>query len=218
MASDSFVTNHLKDLSDGDLALQLEMMADVLDDHEAYRDQNLPPCITGPPHLREHAAELKHAAAAAKQDESKDPGRLAAARENGIQGINFAAQYVVMFSVHAKNPALLDSLGLETRHRSYTKEAVKKPGDVTKFIVKHTGVTGSISAYVNNWEGKGSVELQICEGNPADEASWRTLNIFHSCRMRVNGLEPAKRCYFRARLRNDLGNGPWSEVVELIIL
>ena len=217
MSYEAFVTHHLKDLSDGDLALQLETMADIFEDHRAYRGLNLPPCIPGPTHLREHSVDVKHAAAAAKLDQSKEAERLLA-REKGVQAITFASQYVVMFSAHEQDPTLLENIGLETRHRSYSKESLKIPEKPSKFIVKHTGVSGSITASVNRWEGKGSVELQICEGDPADETSWRTLDIFHSCRMRANGLEPAKRVYFRARLQNDRGKGPWSEVVELIIL
>jgi len=218
MANDMFVTSHLKDLSDGDLALQLEMSADIFEDHQAYKGKDLPPWIIGAADLRAYAVELKHASAAAKQEEGKVSPRLIAAREKGIQGLMFAYQYVVMFSAHENDPTLLDNIGLETRHRSYSKEPIREPEKLSKFIVKHTGVSGSINASVANWEGKGSVELQICERNPADEASWRTLNIFHSCRMRVDGLEAAKRCYFRVRLRNDAGTGPWSEVFELIIL
>jgi len=219
MSYDVYVISRLRDLSDGDLALQLEIMADILEDHRAYKGQDLPPCIPGPPNFREHSVELKHASAAAQLDENAEPGRIAAVRENSIQDLTFSIQYVVMFSTHEKDPTLLDKLGLETRHRSFTKETLRVPDKPTKFSVKHnTGSSGSVNASTNSWEGKGSVELQICEGDPADEASWRTLNIFHSCRMRVDGLEPARRCYFRARLRNDAGNGPWSDVVGLIIL
>lgn len=107
---------------------------------------------------------------------------------------------------------------MELKHRVYTKEQPRKPEKFKKFSAKHGRVSGSVHFYTNGWEGKGSAEVQICEGNPADEASWRMLNIFHTCRMRQDGLESAKRCYFRGRLRNDAGNGPWSEVVELIIL
>lgn len=217
MSTEMFFLTYLKDLSDGDLALQLETMGDILEDHRAYKDQNLPPWIIGPADLRECSVDVKHSSAAAKQDDSKETERQLA-RQKGVQAITFASQYVVMFSAHENDPTLLENIGLEPRHRTFTKEAVRKPGSPTKFTVKHTGVSGSIKASVNRWEGKGSVELQICEGDPADEASWKTVDIFHSCRMRADGLEPAKKCYFRARLRNDAGKGPWSEIIELIIL
>lgn len=215
--SDVYVTSHLKELSDGDLALVADTMADDLDEHPAYKDKNNPPCIPGPPKFREHAVALKRISAAAKQDGSKE-GERQLVRENTVQDITFASQFVVMFSAHEKDPSLLEKLGLETRHRSYNREPLRKPEKPSKFIVKHTGVSGNIYASINSWEGKGSVELQISDGDPADEDSWRTLNIFHSCRMRVDGLEPARKCHFRARIRNDVGTGPWSEVVELIIL
>lgn len=208
----------LRDLSDGDLALHVETVADVFDDHPAYKDKTLPPWIIGPEHLRGYSANLRHLSHAAKLDESKEPERQQV-REKNIQGVTFSKQYVVMFAAHENNPGLLETIITEPRHRNYTKEVPRKPGGTKKFSVKHnTGVTGSIIAAVNAWEGKGTVELQICEGDPTIESSWRTVNIFHSCRIVVEGLESAKRCYFRARLRNDAGNGPWSEVIELIIL
>lgn len=209
---------HLKDLSDGDLALQVDTMADLFDGHPAYKDQTLPPWIVGPAQLRAHSVDLRHLSPAAKHDESKEAERQQV-REKVVQAITFSSQYVVMFAAHENDSSHLENIGLEPRHRNYNKEAPKKPGMTKKFVVKHNqGVSGSVIASVNAWEGKGSVELQVCEGDPANEASWRTINIFHSCRMMVDGLEPATRCHFRARLRNDAGNGPWSEVVELIIL
>lgn len=208
----------LRDLSDGDLALHVETVADVFDDHPAYKDKTLPPCIIGPEHLRGHSANLRHLSHAASLDESKEPDRQQA-REKNIQAVTFSKQYVVMYAAHENDPGLLEAMVAEPRHRNYTREVPKAPGATKKFSVKHNpGVSGSILAAVNAWDGKGTVELQICEGDPANEASWRTVNIFHSCRMLVEGLEAAKRCFFRARLRNDAGNGPWSEVIELIIL
>lgn len=207
----------LRDLSDGDLALYVETLADLYDDHPAYKDQTLHPCIIGPEHLRGHSVNLRHLSLAAKLDESKEPERQQV-REKIIQEVIFSKQFVVMYAAHENDPGLLENI-VEHRQRNYSKEMPKKPGIPKKCSVKHNqGVSGSVIVAVNAWEGKGSVELQVCQGDPANEASWRTVNIFHSCRMVVDGLEPATRCYFRVRLRNDAGNGPWSEVIELIIL
>ena len=216
MNNDPFDIIRLRDEGDGDLAFQLETTAGLLDDHPAYRNQNHPPWVVGPTHLRECAVELKQASVAAKHDNSKEPERLLA-RDNAIQSLTFTGQFVFMFSVHAKDPTVLE-IGLDLRHRSFTKDPPTRPEKPSKFTVKHTGVSGCIYASINAWEGKGSVELQICEGDPADEAAWRILDIFHSCRMRASGLEPASKCHFRARIQNDAGKGPWSEVVDLIIL
>ena len=216
MSCDPFDIARLRDEGDGDLALQLETTAGLLDDHPVYKDQNHPSWLTGPGRLRECAANLKHASVAAKQDDSKEPERLVA-RDTAIQQITFAGQVIAMFSVHENDPSHLQ-IGLDLKHRNYSKEPPRKPEKKPNLQVKHTGVSGSLYASVNTWEGRGSVELQICDGDPKDEASWRVVNIFHSCRMRVEDLEPAKRIYFRARYRNDVGIGPWSEVVEIIVL
>ena len=88
--SDVYVTSHLKELSDGDLALVADTMADDLDEHPAYKDKNNPPCIPGPPKFREHAVALKRISAAAKQDGSKE-GERQLVRENTVQDITSQA-------------------------------------------------------------------------------------------------------------------------------
>lgn len=207
-----------RELSDGDLALELETMANVLEDHPAYKGQVIPGWIPDPPALRRHASLVKSASAAAKQDSQKAKERDQV-RESGIEAMLFSKQYVVMYSSHHKVPSPLEGIGLKEIHRGYNKHhVVNVPARTSKFKVVHGKESGSINAYVNRWEGKGRVELQICEGDPSVEEAWRTLRVSHVCKIAIEGLEPARRCHFRARYQNDAGNGPWSEVQELIIL
>lgn len=215
--SEPYDINRLKDLSDGDLALQAENVADNLEDHPAFKDQTIPPCIPGPAQIRQDASQVKQASTAARLDPSKEPERQAA-RDKMIQSIRFSCQYVVMYATHENDPSHLDTVGVERAHRAVRNTSVKHPDKFSKVKVSHGDKSGAIKMYVNKWEGKGSVEVQICYGDPSSEDSWQLLKIGHYCHITHEGLEPARRAYFRARLLNEAGIGPWSDVVELIII
>lgn len=215
--SDMYDIQRLRELGDGDLAFHLEDMADLMEEHRAFKDQNLPPCIPGPPKVREHAQEIKQVSTAAKHDQSKGPD-IIAARESSIQSVRFICHYVEMFSAHVNDPSVLDTFGVARVHKAPRNTAVRVPKKFDKFTVSHGKESGTVKIYVNSWEGKGSVEVQICYGAPSLEESWQTFKTFHYCHMTLKGLEPARRAYFRVRLHNDAGVGPWSNVVELIII
>lgn len=215
--SDVHDIQRLKGLSDGDLALHFETMADLMEEHPAFKDQILSPCIPGPAKIREHAVEIKHASIAAKLDPSKEP-ELQEVRERGIQSAKFTCDFVVMHATHANDPGQMDTIGVERSHRAPRSTAAKPPKRFEKFTVGHGEESGTVKIYVNKWEGKGSVEVQICTGDPSQADSWRTIQIAHSCHIKLKGLEPAQRAYFRVRLINDAGNGPWSDALELIII
>lgn len=215
--SDVYDIQRLKGLSDGDLALHFETMADLMEEHPAFKDQILSACVPGPVKIRGHSVEIKQASTAAKQDPSKEP-ELQDVREKAIQSAKFTCNFVVMYAAHVNDPGLLDTIGMERFHRSSRNMAVKPPKRFEKFTVAHGGESGTVKIYVNKWEGKGSVEVQMCTGDPSQAESWRTIQICHSCHIKLKGLEPAQRAYFRARLITDAGNGPWSDVLELIII
>ena len=203
--------------SDGDLALFLENMAGCMDEHPAYKGQNVPDCVPQGHHMRAHSAEVKQIATAVKQDPSREPERIPI-RERAYRSVKFAWQYVVMYATHVNEPKLLDTLGVKRVRRAPRNMTVKKPVSLHKFTVAHGKDSGTVKVHVNSWEGKGSVELQICYSDPAQEASWQALRMSHYCHFIVDGLEPARRAYFRARFVNDAGVSAWSEVVELIII
>ncbi|QXE90189.1 fibronectin type III domain-containing protein [Geomonas subterranea] len=215
--SEPFDITGLKDLSDGDLALCGETLADHLEEHPAYKGQNIPICIPGPGNLREEAHDVKQASNAARQDPSKEPFRLEK-RDKIINSIKFSCQYVVMYATHTNDPSQLDGVPVNRQQKAPRSTTVKLPKKFNKFKVSHGDRSGGVKMYVNSWEGKASVDVQICYANPAQEESWQALKMSHYCHFTVDGLEPARRAYFRARLINDAGVGPWSEVVELIII
>ncbi|WP_129124930.1 fibronectin type III domain-containing protein [Geomonas oryzae] len=216
--SEIFNIPGLKSLSDGELAVQGENVADHLDEHEAFQEDVKPGCVPGGDQVRGEAQEVKRTSYAAKQDPTKEP-ECQAARDKLIQSIRFSSQYAVMYSVHVNKPSLLDTIGVDRVHKTPRATGVKVPNKkFDRFKVTHGKKSGTIKIYVNSWEGKGSVVVQICYGDPTQEDSWQHLKLSHYCHFTQEGLEPARRAYFRARLENDAGIGPWSDVVELIIL
>ncbi len=216
--SEIFDIPGLKDLSDGELAVQAENVADHLEEHEAYKETSRPDCIPGPGQIREQAQEVKRTSQAARQDPSKEPENQAA-REKVIQSIRFSCQYVVMYSTHTNKPSLLDNVGVEKFQKTHRSTGVKVPDKpFKKFKVTHGEKSGSVKITVNSWDGKGSVQVHICYGDPTQEDAWQPLQQSHYCHFTRDGLEPARRAYFRARLLNDAGIGPWTDTVELIII
>ena len=207
---------NFKELSDGDFILKLKSLGILFDVHPAYQT-SVPVWVPGGGHFRRHADNLEQAVAAAATDKSKDEERIGI-REQGAKAINFASSYVAMYAAHHQDPGALLNLGLELKHKTYNRDASKKlPLKPTKFSAKDDEGVGNMVAFVNNGFGKGSVQLQITDQEPQDEASWRTVGHFYKCRMEVKGLEPVKRYYLRARFRNAAGNGPWSDVISLVV-
>ncbi len=216
--SDVFNIQTLKNYSDGDLAVHLENMADLLDAHLAFQDANRSPCVPGGNELRVHSAEIKVTSIAAKQDPTKGPARDAA-REKALQSVTFCCQHAVMFATHVNDPSHLDTIGMERAKKPTRNTKPVLPKQFEKFLVTHfPEESGAVKIHVNNWDGKGSVDVQICYGDPSREDSWSTVKIGHSCVFSIHQLESARRAFFRARLLNDAGVAPWSKVVELIIL
>lgn len=124
-----------------------------------------------------------------------------------------------MYSTHTNNPSLLDNVGVDKFQKSHRSAGVRVPDKpFRKFKATHGKKSGSVKFTVNSWDGKGSVEVHICYGDPTQEDAWQPLPLSNYCNFTRDGLEPARRAYFRARLMNDAGIGPWTDIVELIII
>lgn len=205
-----------KDDTDGDVIIRLRHLAVIFDGLDAYKTE-LPPWIPGGKQFREHADKLEEVVNLPGSDKAKEEERIAV-REKSVRTVNLAVQYVTMYSEHHNDPSLLENLGLEVKHRNYSRDP-RLPEKVERLIVKDDLENpGAIMVQVNNGFGKkGSLEFQITDGDPANEASWRTVDHYFTCKFDVKGLEPVKRYHVRARFKTAAGNGAWSDVANIVV-
>lgn len=205
---------NFKDLTYGDFTLKLEQLANILEPHPAFN--NYPEWVSGPLQFRQHAEAMRVAGSAAEQDETKEAEREAA-RAKGEKAVYFTAQYLVMFADHHQDPTMLQTVGMDLKAKSGSRDNKKAlPLKPTKFIVT---VMKNMLVYVivNHGFEKGGIEVQIAEAEPTKESSWRTLDHYYSCRFEIRGLESVKRYYIRVRFKNAAGAGPWSDVETFVV-
>lgn len=206
----------VNDLSDGDLILKFLEFASCCEVHPAFKD-GAPPCVPGPAHYRELADNLRLVLLGATGDKQKE-AEVLAIRETGVCFMTFSTQYIVMFSHHHSDTTMLDHLGVALKSRSYKKATHKVlPSRPVNFTVKDDRESGTVSVTVGNWNRRGSVEFQVTEGSPTDEASYRRVGNFYLSRFKAKGLDSVKMYHCRCRFENAAGPGPWSEIVTVVV-
>jgi len=216
MSQEILDTNFTK-LSHGDYILMLYTLADKLEGHLAFQD--LPEHVPGPPRFRDYAEQLTKAVEAAKYGDKHKGAERDELRARSQQDITFAAQHAVMVSVHRNDPSMLANIGLEQKQRTYTRTpTIGIPGMPSKLTVKNGSAPGTVIASVNREPGAGSIEVQYTEADPAIEAFWKSAGMFYQCRMEVKGLESVKRYHFKVRYHGSSGAGPWSAIVNLVVI
>lgn len=215
MSVDQMETNFSK-LSHGDFILKLYNLADRLQDHAAFKDH--PEYVPGPTTFRDLAGLLQKSVDAAAHGDKQKIEELDGVRAKSAAAITFAGQHVVMVSTYRGDPAMLNNIGLDLRHRTYSKPSNNSPGKLSKLGLKNGATSGTVVVTVNKMPGAGSIDLQITDGDPTVESSWRSLERSYQCRTEVKGLEPVKRYYFRARFHNAGGAGPWSAIVNIVVV
>lgn len=207
-----FDTNFSK-LTDGDLFQKTISFAETVKDHPAF--QNLQEHVPGYDRFMTLADMLRNASEAARYGDKLKAEERDKIREEILRSFTFAGQHVIMVAAHRNDPTLLN-IGLEQRQRVYRTAQHSLPGPPAKLFVKN-GSPGVVVAMVNRDREMASVELQITE-NTGNDSSWKTVDKYYTCKMEVRGLEPVKRYYFRARYHNSVGVGPWSPVVNLVVV
>ncbi|GFO65040.1 hypothetical protein [Geomonas paludis] len=212
---------HFQDLSINDfIALMLTHAAKV-DAHPAVKE-GAPEYFSMGDQLRALAAELgqwRDAAATgsrdakAKKQEVWEAGKLALAMN---------VQHLTMLSLHRNDPAILHDTGFELKQKQQTsKPSVNLLAEIPGITLKHTQsasgpVSGAITVVLSRPKNA-PCELQMSY-DPANESSWGGQGIHQKARIEYNGLEPASRVSFRARLHVEGKTGPWSQVATIIVL
>lgn len=207
----------LNKFSDGDLILFFRSFSECCQEHLAFRD-GAPACVPGPSHYLELADSLTRAVTAGLQDKQNEEERQAI-RDKAVRSITFTTQYIVMFSDHHNDPSLLSDLGgVELQRRKRDKKAHQTlPPMPSRIQLKDLPEPGAIHISVSNRPNKGSVEVQVNEVSPTDEASWKRLGNFYACRFPAKGLDSVKKYYVRVRFDTTIGPGPWSEIQTIVV-
>ena len=209
-------TNYSK-LSHGEYILVLYMLAEKLRDHIAF--QNLPEHVPGSPKFLDYAEQMKIAVEEAKSRDVNKGARRDWLRARSQQDITFVGQHVVMVATHRNDPTILEGTGLKLKTRSYTKtQHSDRPDRPDKLKVTNGKDPGTVVALVSRVPGPGGIELHWTDGDPADESSWRNAGMFYQCRIELKGLDSVKRYYFRVRYHTTSGVGPWSAIMDLVVV
>ncbi len=191
--------------------------ADCLLTHSFFKD-NWPDYLPHPLVLKEQLNTYHLAVAAVEADGGKKNLKARDdARDLTYQSVVLMGQYVVMRSISENNPDLLN-VGLKLKVKTVRNG---KPKALTAPIVtvKHGSDSGSVLVNYSQVVVRGSYEVQYCLGDPNDEASWKpTAGQYTKCHANVQGLEPARKVYFRVRCHVDGVAGPFSQTVNIIVL
>ena len=206
-----------KDVSNPDFIIYLGGIADALTVHAGY--QNLPEDVPNSGRFRDVAGRLTEAVKAAQYGDSQKKAERDAIRVEGEEISVALANWAVIRYLAKKDPSLLANLGLAPK-----KPAVKKVNQASVTAppnVKATRgkVSGSVVLKSGKVTGSASYEVQFCQGDPMQEASWSAgVHRPHCSHMEIQGLELGKMYHFRVRCLGNNGHGPWSAVVSLIVI
>lgn len=206
---------NLSGMSHGDVIFKFRDFADRWERHAAC--QGAPDCVPRPSLFRELADQLSKALADEVDNKEMDD-LITELREKGRRAMIFAGQFTVMFSDHHRDPNLLNGLGLDIKTRTYHKaDHAALPPVVSKFTVEDLRESGAILVKVSGRPRIGSVEVQVTEGSPLDESSWKRVGNFYESRFEVKGLEPVRKYYVRTRFDAPAGPGPWSQILTIVV-
>lgn len=140
-----------------------------------------------------------------------------AAREEFTELLRRVAKYVE-FVAHGDEEALR-STGFELQ-----REPARTPRSGTLaasqgFKLRRGDFSGQVEVSAGRVEGAGNYEVQVCLGDPTNEANWRYALSSPGCtRLLVQDLPRLQTCWVRMRGVNAHGVGLWSEPVSITVL
>lgn len=213
---------NFNDLSINDFIVRVNFIADKIENHPALKE--CPEYFSGPDRLREKALLLGQLRdAAAKGDREKRAEKMAAWEETKL-AVTMNGQHIIMLSLHRNDPSILLNAGFELKQKQHgvksssTNLLAEAPQLAVKYVNSASGpVPGAIVVVVTRAKNTVSYELQMTE-NPGDDSSWNGLGLYSKARVEYKNQQSAKRLHFRARYHHDGGVGPWSQVVNILVL
>ena len=205
-------------LSPAEFVMTCGNFADSLINH-AFFGKNWVDFVTHPQQLKAILVEYKDANLAYETDGGKKNMKdRDDKRQEAHVAVVLMGQYCIMRSVEQRNPSLLDGVALKRKGRQSRSSSTKVTTLIAPVVVlKHGGPQTVIVSY-NKVPGAGSNEIQVCTGDPNDEASWVLAGTFNGCRVPLTGYPPGTRLYVRVRCHGTGVPGPFSQVVSIIVI
>lgn len=208
---------NLAHLSPAEFIMTCGAFADSLLNHEYY-SKNWVDFVTHPQQLKVLLEDYKQAHLAWELDGGKKNQKERDDKRHDTHlSVVLMGQFCVMKSVHEKNPALLDTVALKRKARQVRHSGKTVNLTAPAVSLKH-GESKTIMVMYNKVPGAGSNEIQVCLGDPNDEASWTTAGTYKGCRVTLSGYEPGTKVSIRVRCHGTGDPGPFSQVVSIIVL
>ncbi|HBA88850.1 MAG TPA: hypothetical protein DCZ75_12965 [Geobacter sp.] len=134
-----------------------------------------------------------------------------ATQEQAVALLDGVSKFIELMSV--SNPNVMHDNGFTPRPPSKKNQSLPVP---LNFSVYHGPQPGTAIASASNLVAAQTWEIHVAEGDPSVEQNWR-INSVHTdnSSMVMSGLNVAKQLYFRLRVLNRNGVGPWSPPVTL---
>lgn len=214
---------NLNGYSINDFIAEVNIIADKTEKHSALKD--FPEYFTPAEKLREKAALLVQLRDASANGDREKKAEKQAVWEETKLALIMNAQHITMLSLHRNDPSILLNTGFNLKKHSgkptsasSTDLLAETPGLSLKYVKSPSGpVPGSFTVHITRARNKASTELQMSD-NPSDESSWNSQGMYAKARIDYKGQQSEKRLYFRARYHHDGGVGPWSQVVNILVL
>jgi hypothetical protein len=138
------------------------------------------------------------------------------AREGLTEMLKKLAQYLEFIA--QGDMGMLTTTGFDLRRENSRPSTDKLPApEGLKLLHGENG--GSIDVRIRRLSGAGSYEVQVTQGDPMLDASWKhVLTSTASTGITLNDLPPKQTLWVRVRGVSSNGGGRWSEPVSIFVL
>jgi len=116
------------------------------------------------------------------------------------------------------DPSVADKFGMggPTASHAAASQPLSKPD---KFKMTHGSKSGEMTGGVASIKGARMIEIWGCIGDPNDDANWKLMAASPNCTgIKVTGLVPGTKYWFRARAVRSGEVGPWSNYLTLMAI
>jgi hypothetical protein len=116
------------------------------------------------------------------------------------------------------DPSVPEKLGVGTLTASPVagSQSLSKPD---KFKMVYGANSGEMTGSVTSIKGARMIEIWGCVGDPNDEGNWKLMAASPNCTgIKVTGLAPGTKYWFRARAVRSGESGPWSNYLTLMAI